>query len=107
MLGFQRHGVRIGSWIAWTAIGLLLGTPAASADNVAGQITASTGLVEGGEQKTLGEGEHVDLGSDGGCSILVDHDSLVELCGGTSLVLRKQKERRIVALDRGEIRLVV
>lgn len=60
-----------------------------------------------GAARALGEGEHVSLGDDGGCSILVDEDSLVELCGDTSLVLRKEKDRRIVELDRGEIRLVV
>ena len=75
----------------------------AFADDVAGQITASTGLIEAGLQGTLGEGEHVSLGNDGCCSILVDHDSLVELCGDTSLVLRKEKHRRIVVLERGEI----
>jgi hypothetical protein len=58
---------------------------------------------------TLAEGEHVKLGEDGACSILVDRDALVELCGQTSLLLRRDERsnRRIVALDRGEIRIVV
>lgn len=104
MRGRLRHRVRVGIWIS---MGLLFGAPGVSADDSAGQITASTGVIEGGQQGALGEGEHVSLGDDGGCSILVDEDSLVELCGDTSLVLRKEKDRRIVALDRGEIRLVV
>jgi hypothetical protein len=104
MLGRLPRMERISIWIS---LGLLVGAPGASADDVAGQITASTGVIEGGEQGALGEGEHVNLGDDGGCSILVDEDSLVELCGDTSLVLRKEKDRRVVTLDRGEIRLVV
>ena len=67
MRGMRWHSVRIGSWIS---IGLLLGAPGAFAGDFAGQITASTGLVEGGQQGTLGEGERVSLGDDGGCSIL-------------------------------------
>jgi len=98
------RAVRGGSW---ALVGLLLAAPTAWADDVAGQITASTGSIEGGEQGAVSDGEHVNLGDDGGCSILVDQDSLVELCGDTSLVLRKEKQRRVVALDRGEIKLMV
>ncbi len=100
----HQYGRHVGGW---ALIGLLFGAPGAFADDVAGQITASTGLIQGGEQGSLVEGEHVNLGEDGGCSILVDEDSVVELCGDTSLVLRKEKKRRVVSLDRGEIRLVV
>ena len=76
------------------------------ADEIAGEITASVGDVVTG---TVAEGEHVKLGKDGACSILVDHDALVELCGETSLLLKRDERsnRRIVSLDRGEIRIVV
>ncbi len=76
------------------------------ADEIAGEITASVGDVVTG---AVAEGEHVKLGEDGACSILVDQDALVELCGETSLILKRDEHsnRRIVSLDRGEIRIVV
>ena len=85
---------------------LTLGAVAVAADEIAGEITASIGDVAG---DALAEGEHVKLGEDSACSILVDRDAVVELCGQTSLVLKRDERsnRRIVALDRGEIRIVV
>jgi hypothetical protein len=91
--------VAIGAAFALVSIGV-------AADEIAGEITASVGTVPSG---ALAEGEHVKLGEDGACSILVDQDAVVELCGQTSLLLRRDERsnRRIVALDRGEIRIVV
>jgi hypothetical protein len=59
----------------------------------------------------LGEGADVETGKDGGCSLLVDEDALMELCGGTSVRLERKggdpQGTRVVKLDRGEIRMVV
>jgi hypothetical protein len=96
---------------AAAALVLMMWVPtSALADEVAGQVTASTGEVEGvNGAGALVEGEHVKLGEEGGCSILVDKDALVELCGQTQLQLRKDTDsnRRIVDLTSGEIKLVV
>lgn len=91
---------------AAAAVALLWSLPAA-ADDVAGQITASTGLVEAPDDGAIGDGEHIQIGEDGGCSILVDQDAVVELCGESSMRLGREGRKRIVELDRGEIRVVV
>lgn len=98
-------------WLAVGAslAGLALVAPAWGAD-LAGQITATTGAVAGPDgQGALGDGEHVKVGEDGACAMLVDSDAVVELCGQTSLALQKNENTgtRIVALDRGAVRVVV
>lgn len=100
--GMKRAGV----FAVAIAAGLALDPIGVAADEIAGEITASVGNVASG---ALAEGEHVRLGEDGACSILVDQDAVVELCGQTSLLFRRDERsnRRIVALDRGEIRIVV
>jgi len=97
---------RAGIFAVAVCAALTLGAIGVAADEIAGEITASIGDVADG---ALAEGEHVKLGEDGACSILVDQDAVVELCGQTSLVLKRDEgsNRRIVALDRGEIRIVV
>jgi ferric-dicitrate binding protein FerR (iron transport regulator) len=94
---------------AWAAgFGALLwsAAPAALADEVAGQITASVDAELSG---SIADGEHLKLGEDAACSVLLDDDAVVELCGHTSLVFERDREsnRRIVSLDSGEIRIVV
>jgi hypothetical protein len=97
---------RAGVFAVAVCAALTLGAIGVAADEIAGEITASIGDVADG---ALAEGEHVRLGEDGACSILVDQDAVVELCGQTSLVLKRDEgsNRRVVALDRGEIRIVV
>jgi hypothetical protein len=97
---------RAGIFAVAVCAALTLGAIGVAADEIAGEITASIGDVADG---ALAEGEHVRLGEDGACSILVDQDAVVELCGQTSLVLKRDEasNRRVVALDRGEIRIVV
>jgi len=106
MYGLQalREGFKVCAQIGCAA--LLLGALTASADEIAGEITASIGDVRDG---AITEGEKVNLGEDGACSILVDQDAVLELCSETSLELRKdpKSNRRIIALDRGEIKVVV
>jgi len=82
----------------------------------AARVTAHIGAATSGnvpleKQGTLVDGSDLETGEDGGCSVLVDDNALMELCGGTSLRLErkgdKQEGVRVVRLDRGEIRLVV
>jgi hypothetical protein len=94
---------------AWAAgFGALLwsAAPAVLADEVAGQVTASVDAELAGP---IADGEHLKLGEDAACSILLDDDAVVELCGHTSLVFERDRDsnRRIVSLDSGEIRIVV
>jgi hypothetical protein len=51
----------------------------------------------------------VKLGEGDACSILLDDAAVVELCGETSVVFKRDRDsnRRIVSLDSGEIRIVV
>lgn len=82
------------------------GAPAAFADEVAGQVTASIDAELAGP---IADGEHLTLGEGAACSILLDDDVVVELCGQTSVVFDRDRDsnRRIVSLDSGEIRIVV
>jgi hypothetical protein len=76
------------------------------ADDVAGQVTASIDSDLGG---SIADGEHLRVGEDAGCSVLLDDNAVVELCGQTSVVFERDRDsnRRIVSLDSGEIRIVV
>jgi len=97
-------------WIGRSAAGLAAllwsGAPAVFADEVAGHVTASIESEVGGP---IADGEHVKLGEADACSILLDDDAVVELCGKTSVVFTRDRDsnRRIVSLESGEIRIVV
>jgi hypothetical protein len=98
--------LRVGACAVSLAAVFWSAAPAASADEMAGQITASVGAKLAG---IVANGEHVKLGEDGACSILLDDDAVVELCGAASVAFERDREsnRRIVSLDGGEIRIVV
>jgi hypothetical protein len=89
---------------------------AADAAQEAARVTAAVGPAQTGDAAleahgALGEGAGIETGKDGNCSLLVDEDALMELCGDTSLRLERKggdpKGPRVVKLDRGEIRMVV
>jgi len=95
------------SGLAASLVALLWsGAPAVFADDVAGHVTAS---IESALDGPIADGEHVKLGEGDACSILLDDDAVVELCGETSVVFKRDRDsnRRIVSLDSGEIRIVV
>jgi ferric-dicitrate binding protein FerR (iron transport regulator) len=98
--------LRVGISVAGLAALLWSAAPAAVSDEVAGQITASTGKKLSG---TIADGERVRLGEDGACSILLDDDAVVELCGEAVVAFQRDRDsnRRIVSLESGEIRIVV
>ena len=82
----------------------------------AARVTAAVGTALSGgdalEQRgALDDVADLETGDDGNCSLLVDQDALMELCGGTSLKLDRKEGQpdgpRVVRLDRGEIRMVV
>ena len=82
----------------------------------AARVTAAVGTAQSGgdalEQRgALEDVADLETGDDGNCSLLVDQDALMELCGGTTLKLDRKEGKpdgpRVVRLDRGEIRMVV
>jgi hypothetical protein len=88
----------------------------ASVAQGAARVTAAVGtaLSEGDaleQRDALDDVTDLETGDDGNCSLLVDQDALMELCGGTSLRLERKGGQpdgpRVVKLERGEIRMVV
>lgn len=94
---------------------LLAAAPAFGAGEAA-RVTAAVGSTESGGDTVgmrggLEDGDDLETGKDGQCSLLVDQDALMEVCSGTALRLDRKggdpKGPRVVTLDRGEIRMVV
>ncbi len=87
----------------------------APAEPPAARVTAVTGTAHGGDQTAfearapLSEDGNVVTEDESNCSVLVDEDALVELCGGTSLQLTRRPDtgQRVVRVDAGHVRLVV
>jgi hypothetical protein len=100
--------------LAALAAALLLAAGAAGAP-LAGQVTAVSGKAraagsELAQRSGLEEDSALETEGDGACSLLVDGDALMEVCGGTQVRLRRKggpDGPRIVQLDRGEVRMVV
>jgi len=61
------------------------------------------------ERSALVENGDLETGEAGGCSVLVDSNAVVELCGGTKVRFERNPEKgnRIVNVEAGEVRLVV
>ena len=62
---------------SWSAV------PAAFADGMVGEVTASVDAEFGG---SIAEGEHLKLGEDGACSILLDDDGAINVDFGVAQV---------------------
>ena len=82
----------------------------------AARITAAVGDAQAGDaamslRGSLDDGAALETGADGGCSMLIDEDSVMEVCGDTLLKLERKNGdpdgARVVRLDRGSIRMVV
>jgi hypothetical protein len=94
----------------------VFGAAPAPAAETAARVTAAVGSTnsEGSAVDPRGglqDGDDLETGEDGNCSLLVDEDALVEVCGNTSLRLERKEGQpdgpRVVNLDQGEVRLVV
>jgi len=96
----------LGAAVAGLAAALSSAPRPALADEPAGRVTASVAAALG---DAIADGEPVELGEGAACSVLLDDDAVVELCGTTSVVFERDPDsgRRIVSLDRGSIRIVV
>jgi hypothetical protein len=100
----------IGIWVS-----VLLGAGVALADEPGAQVTAVVGDAVVGSGRLLanhsgiGDDEEIRMGEDGGCSLLVGDDALIEMCENTSVVLERDDRtgRRRVRVAAGEIRIIV
>lgn len=88
----------------------------AATDATAARVTSAVGKTESegaplDPHGSLPEGADVETGDEGGCSLLLDEDAVMELCAGTNLRITRKggdpKGPRVVELDRGEVRMVV
>ena len=81
----------------------------------AAQLTTAIGTTSGDDalegRADVADGEELETDEEGGCSVLVDGDALMEVCGNTSLQLARKggdsDGSRVVKLERGAIRMVV
>lgn len=99
---------------AWlVAAALVAGAPAGAAGPGA-RVTAVTGNAAAGgvplaRETVLADGDSLQTGRDGACSLLVDEDAVLELCQGTSLRLGRRGGAggaRVIELQSGEIRVL-
>lgn len=106
---------RISGHAACAAALLLAAGVAAGAASGAAIVTAVTGSAGAGgvgleRRSQLAEGDSLQTGEDGACSILVDEDVVLELCQATSLRLGRRDGRsdgpRVLELRAGEIRVL-
>ena len=110
-----RQVERLLAWGIWIWLSVLLGAVVALADEPSAQVTVVVGDAVAGSGRPLAshsgvaDDEEIRMGKDGGCSLLVDDDALIELCEETSVVLERDErtQRRRVRVDAGEIRIVV
>jgi hypothetical protein len=106
---------RISGHTVWLALGALAaGAPAPAAEPGA-TVTAVTGKAGAGgapleRAVNLADGDSLQTGDDGACSILVDQDAVLEVCQGTSLRLGRRDGTsggpRVLELRQGEIRVL-
>jgi len=92
-LGFQTGS-------AWAAREALLTSVKGDASGAIGALDSHTGL---------GDDEQLETGDESGCSVLLDQNAVVELCGQTRISFATDPRRgnRIVNIESGTVRMVV
>ena len=75
--------------------------------SVKGEASGSTGALD--SHTELGNDERLETGDESGCSILLDENAVVELCGQTRISFATDARRgnRIVNIESGTVRMVV
>ncbi|MDP7570342.1 MAG: FecR domain-containing protein [Myxococcota bacterium] len=111
MRNMEMHSER---WLVGLCLTALLCLPAGLAGakaRVTAAVEATSGDQALDESAGIEDGADLETGDAGGCSLLVDDDALMEVCGNTSLQFARKGGApdgpRVVKLDRGEIRMVV
>jgi hypothetical protein len=87
--------------------------PAVAAAASGARVTAVVGAAQRGDDQPLerlggvAEEEPLATGADGGCSLLLEEDALVEVCGDTALSLRKRTPGgpRVLDVKQGKVRV--
>jgi hypothetical protein len=106
---------RISGHAVWLLVAALAADAPAAGAAQGATVTAVTGNAGAGgvpieRQARLADGDSIQTGDDGACSVLVDEDAVLELCQGTSLRLGHRDGRsegpRVLELRRGEIRVL-
>ena len=96
--------------IAWAGAAL---RPTVAGAAQAATVTAVVGSTQHGANEALTqlegvpEGEPVQTGGDGGCSMLLQENAVVEVCGDTKLSLRKREPGgpRVLDVEKGNVRV--
>jgi len=85
---------------AWAARDALL-------TSVKGQASSSTGALD--SHTEVADGDKLATGDESGCSILLDENAVVELCGQTRISFATDGKRgnRIVNIESGTVRMIV
>jgi len=75
--------------------------------SVKGEASDSTGALD--SHSELGDNEQLETGDESGCSILLDENAVVELCGQTRISFATDEKRgnRIVNIESGTVRMIV
>jgi hypothetical protein len=75
--------------------------------SVKGEATSSAGALD--SHTELGDGEQLKTGDESGCSILLDENAVVELCGQTRISFSTDEKRgnRIINIESGTVRMIV
>ena len=93
------------------ALAFQAGSAAAAKDalltSVKGEASIPSGALS--SHSELGDDEQLETGDESGCSILLDQNAVVELCGRTRISFTTDKKRgnRIVNVESGTLRLIV
>ncbi len=90
-------------------VGAASAAPAARVTGTIGDNTAGDAALA--LRESLDEGANVVTSEDGGCSLLIDDDLVMEACGDTRVSLERKDGKddgaRVVRLERGNVRMVV
>jgi hypothetical protein len=75
--------------------------------SVKGEASVSAGALD--SHSELGDDEPLETGDESGCSVLLDENAVVELCGQTRISFATDERRgnRIVNIESGTVRMVV
>lgn len=85
--------------------------PSAGGDVVVTAVQGETTLQDAAvtERGELGEDAPLKTGADGGCSVLIDRNAVVELCGHSQVTFTRDTKagNRVVNVESGNVKLVV
>ena len=110
-IGNQRMR-RIFFWSAGlSALLFIAGTASATQDVVLTAVKGDTSIQDRdlGERAELADDQKLETGADAGCSLLVDDNAVVQICGQTRVSFTTDPKRghRIVNLEAGDLQLIV